>query len=240
MQSFRQIKLSGLAALTVCGLLAIPASAAGSTASFSTALHGPHAARINTTVPAFKTPGGKRIATLQPDTPLTGGPSVFPIARTKTFDATDWLGVLLTGRPNGRLAWIPASSATVIRLHWRIRVDLSNRALAVFRDGKLVRRLRVVIGTKDTPTPTGHFHVVERVRLGTYWSRTGWALALSAFSNVLKHFDGGDGQVAIHARGTLDGALGSASSHGCIRLRNQDAAWMAHRITNGTPVDIVH
>jgi len=55
---------------------------------------------------------------------------------------------------------------------------------------------------------------------------------------VLKHYDGGEGQVAIHARGSLAGALGTASSHGCMRVRDQDAGWLAHRIPNGTRVDI--
>lgn len=110
--------------------------------------------------------------------------------------------------------------------------------MVIYKDGRRARRLRVIVGARITPTPIGHFSVMEHVRLGAKWSRYGWGLALSAFSEILKHYDGGQGQVAIHARGTLEGALGTASSHGCIRVRDTDASWLAHRIPNGTPVDI--
>lgn len=188
---------------------------------------------------AVRVPGERRIvAHVAAETPLTGGTHVLPIIATRTVDGRDWLRVRLAGRPNGKTGWIPASDAQVINLRWRILVDTGSRVMVVFKDGKRVRRLRVVVGASSTPTPTGHFSVMERVRLGTTWSKYGWALALSAFSNVLKHFDGGQGQVAIHARGSLQGDLGSAASHGCVRVRDTDASWLAHRIPNGTAVDI--
>jgi lipoprotein-anchoring transpeptidase ErfK/SrfK len=46
--------------------------------------------------------------------------------------------------------------------------------------------------------------------------------------------------VAIHGRGgaLLADPLGSARSHGCIRLDNGAIAWLAARATEGTPVAI--
>ena len=171
-------------------------------------------------------------------TPLTGERSVLPIVERRTIAEVEWLRVMLPGRPNNRTGWIHAGVARTVPLRWRIRVDLSNRALAVFRDGHLVHRIRVVVGAAITPSPQGRFFVMERVRLGTSWSRRGWALALSAFSNVLRHFDGGQGQVAIHAKGSLDGALGTAASHGCIRVADREAGWLVARIPRGTVVEI--
>lgn len=188
---------------------------------------------------AVKVPGERKVvAHIAAETPLTGGTHVLPIVQTKTVEGREWLRVRLAGRPNGQTGWIPASDAQVITLRWRILVDTGSRVMVVFHDGQRARRLRVVVGASGTPTPTGHFSVMERVRLGTTWSKYGWALALSAYSNVLKHFDGGEGQVAIHARGSLQGDLGTAASHGCVRVRDTDASWLAHRIPNGTPVDI--
>ena len=145
---------------------------------------------------------------------------------------------MLPGRPNNRTGWIRADVTRTIKLSWRIRVDLSNRALAVFKNGHLVHRIRVVVGATITPSPQGTFFVMEKVRLGTRWSKRGWALALSGYSNILRHFDGGQGQVAIHARGSLEGALGTAASHGCIRVADREAGWLAARIPRGTVVDI--
>ena len=205
----------------------------------ASAAHATEGASVSTSIHALRSPGGTLIQTISPFTPITGSKAVTPIIGRKLVGGTEWLRVRLSGRPNGRSGLIPAASAEVVPLPWRIRVDLSNRTLVAFHNGRMVKRISIVVGAPDTPTPTGHFFVVEKVRLGATWSHTGWALALSAFSNVLKHFDGGQGQVAIHARGRLLGALGSASSHGCMRARDGDAGWLAHRVPNGTPVDIV-
>ncbi len=227
----KRISLSAVLTSALLLLLAGPAQAYDG--------RGGEGARMLQPSTAVRIPGEKKIvAHIAAETPLTGGAHVLPIVAKQSVAGRDWLRVRLAGRPNGKTGWIPASDAEVIALHWRILVVKSSRVMVIYRDGKRARRLRVVVGAKNTPTPTGHFSVMEHVRLGTTWSRYGWGLALTAFSNVLKHYDGGQGQVAIHARGTLTGALGTASSHGCVRVRDTDASWLAHRIPNGTPVDI--
>lgn len=67
-----------------------------------------------------------------------------------------------------------------------------------------------------------------------------WVLPLTAHSKVLRRYDGGDGQVGLRGRGgaSLRDRLGTARSHGCIRIANADIAWLAERITAGTPVRI--
>ena len=65
-----------------------------------------------------------------------------------------------------------------------------------------------------------------------------FALALSAHSNVLRTFEGGSGQIAIHGIENLDGVLGTASSHGCVRLADKDIRWLAAHIAPGVPVDV--
>ena len=68
-----------------------------------------------------------------------------------------------------------------------------------------------------------------------------WALATSAFSHVLQEFDGGPGQIALHGRAGPLAAdpLGTAASHGCIRLDNDVIRRLAGLLPNGTPVDVV-
>jgi lipoprotein-anchoring transpeptidase ErfK/SrfK len=57
---------------------------------------------------------------------------------------------------------------------------------------------------------------------------------------VLESYGGGPGRVAIHGRGgaSLRDPLGSARSHGCVRIPNRAVAWLAERAAPGTPVDI--
>ena len=57
---------------------------------------------------------------------------------------------------------------------------------------------------------------------------------------MLHNFDGGPGQVAIHGRGgaSLLDPLGSARSHGCIRVDNSAVDVLAVDGAEGTPVQI--
>ena len=147
----------------------------------------------------------------------------------------------LPGRPNGSAGWIPRDAVLVHRVRWWIDVSLSQRVVRVFRDGTLVRRFRAVVGAPQTPTPIGLFAVYE---LDAQPDRSGflgpWVLQLTAFSNVLDNYGGGPGRVAIHGRGaaSLEDPLGTARSHGCVRIDNTDVTWLAHTVVPGTPVRI--
>jgi lipoprotein-anchoring transpeptidase ErfK/SrfK len=111
----------------------------------------------------------------------------------------------------------------------------------LLRNGGVVDRWRAVVGKPSTPTPRGLFAVYERVRQPSPNDFDGtWALPLTAFSDVLRSFEGGPGQVAIHGRGgtSLLDPLGSARSHGCIRIDNSAIDVLARDVGEGTPVQI--
>jgi lipoprotein-anchoring transpeptidase ErfK/SrfK len=63
-----------------------------------------------------------------------------------------------------------------------------------------------------------------------------FALATSARSNVLQEFEGGPGQIALHGTNNVSGALGTASSHGCVRVATSAIRWLAARIGSGVPL----
>jgi lipoprotein-anchoring transpeptidase ErfK/SrfK len=165
--------------------------------------------------------------------------AVYPVLKHQTFpDGSEWLLVrALRNRTQVRV-WIPRWATRRVWIRYRVQVDLSSRTAKIYRDGKVLRRFRVVVGAPSTPTPTGHYYVVDRMHLHTSWANGQWALATSAFSRILKHFDGGQGQVALHARAFLRDPVGTAASHGCVRFNNGDIAWMAAHVPNGTSVDI--
>jgi lipoprotein-anchoring transpeptidase ErfK/SrfK len=60
---------------------------------------------------------------------------------------------------------------------------------------------------------------------------------VSGFSDVLERFAGGIGQIAIHGWND-DSVMGTASSNGCVRMRNGDIARVAELAPLGTPVRI--
>ena len=64
-----------------------------------------------------------------------------------------------------------------------------------------------------------------------------FALGLSAHSETLSEFGGGDGQVGIH--GTNDpSSIGNNVSHGCVRVPNDIVSQLAAIVPLGTPVTI--
>ena len=111
----------------------------------------------------------------------------------------------------------------------------------MYRAGHLAHSFLAVVGKPSTPTPRGDFAVWEKVPEPDPTGFIGpWALHLTAHSDVLHRFGGGPGRVAIHGR---DGAslldpLGSARSHGCIRVADPDIRWLAGVVQDGVPVRV--
>jgi lipoprotein-anchoring transpeptidase ErfK/SrfK len=146
--------------------------------------------------------------------------------------------VRLPGRPNAHTGWIAARQTRQTVTEWRLALKVSARLITVYRDGRASRRFQAVVGKPSTPTPTGRFFVEEPLAIPGQVGGP-FALATSARSDVLQEFEGGPGQIAIHGTDYLAGALGSAASHGCIRLSTSAITWLAHRIGSGVPLAIV-
>jgi lipoprotein-anchoring transpeptidase ErfK/SrfK len=172
--------------------------------------------------------------------PITGEQTTLPvIARSIGSGGVRWLDVMLPGRPDGSTGWITQRGTSPLVTDWRIVVNLAERQVKVFRSGRAARTFRAVVGKPSTPTPTGEFFVEETVQMNAGEAGGPFALALSARSNALQEFEGGPGQIGIHGRDNLGGTLGTAASHGCIRLDTASIDWLAARIGPGTPVTIV-
>ena len=166
------------------------------------------------------------------------------VARARTGHGRCWLEVRLPWRPNGSAGWINAAKVAPERTPWHIVVSTSRRTLTLVRAGKNVRTVPVVVGKPSTPTPDGLFAVWWAVPWHPDDFLGSWVLDLTAHSDALQQFDGGDGTVAIHGRGgaSLQDPLGTARSHGCIRLSNDTIDWLVQTIgpsrLPGTPVQI--
>ncbi len=193
-------------------------------------------ARLVADTPAWPQPrahGSPRM--LDPLGRATGGPVGLLVLQVRG----KWLRVLLATKPNGASAWINADRVRLTRTRWRVEVDLGERVVRVRRAGKTVRRLRAVVGAPDTPTPRGRFALAELARQPDPGGFLGpFALHLTAHSTVLDDYGGGPGRVAIHGRGgeSLNDPLGSARSHGCVRIDNQHVRWLASKLVAGVPV----
>jgi lipoprotein-anchoring transpeptidase ErfK/SrfK len=97
-----------------------------------------------------------------------------------------------------------------------------------------------VMGSPETPTPTGRFFVTDPVDLradpeGPYGA---FAYGLSGYSDVLFEFAGGPGQLALHGTNQPD-QMGQDISNGCVRIPNDIVLQLVERLPLGTPVEIV-
>jgi lipoprotein-anchoring transpeptidase ErfK/SrfK len=172
----------------------------------------------------------------------SGGPVSLLVVGARTgSDGNLWVRVLLPVRPNGTSGWVPADAVELGETGWRIEVSTERRTVEVFDHGRRLHTYHAVVGAPGTPTPHGLYAVYERVPIADPGGFYGpWALHLTAFSNVLKTYDGGPGRVAIHGRGgtSLRDPLGTARSHGCIRIDNAAIRFLAAHVPVGTPVTV--
>ena len=199
-------------------------------------------AHIVIATPAWSAPGrGRPRSKISPSDGVSGGPVALLVLNARVLDGTTWLRVLLPRRPNGSSVWIDSDLVRLTRTTWRIDISLGRRRVTLLRGGRAVHSWPAVVGKPSTPTPTGLFSVYQRVRQPDPNAFLGsWALLLSGFSNVLRRFDGGPGRFAIHGRGgaSLLDPLGTARSHGCIRIDNSAIDVLAAHVGDGTPVQI--
>jgi len=172
--------------------------------------------------------------------PLTGVRTVLPVLGHVTHKhGRSWFDVRLPGRPDSGSGWISTDGTMPSWTPWRLSVNLNERLLTVYYGGRAIRRFPAVVGKPSTPTPPGSFFIEEGLWMGPGAAGGPYALATSDRSDVYTEFDGGPGQIAIHGMDNLPGALGTASSHGCIRLATSDITWLATRIGAGVPLTIL-
>jgi lipoprotein-anchoring transpeptidase ErfK/SrfK len=127
-----------------------------------------------------------------------------------------------------------------------LKVDLSERVLRVVEDGEVVRTYGVAVGTRKHPTPTGTY------RTGRIVWNPRWVPPPSEWARRLKARAGGDPRnpmqgVKIYFRepwyfihGTNNPeSIGSAASHGCLRMRTKDAKALARRISEHGSVQLI-
>jgi lipoprotein-anchoring transpeptidase ErfK/SrfK len=171
-------------------------------------------------------------------------PGVLVLARPRVADGRCWVRVRLPWRPNDAAGWVGVHQVVIEKTRWRIEISTARRTLTLDRAGAPMRTISVVVGKPSTPTPVGLFAVTWAIPWHPNAFLGSWVLELTAHSNVLQQFEGGDGTVGIHGRGgaSLLDPLGSAASHGCVRLSNHSIDWLVRTIgasqLPGTPVQI--
>ena len=125
-----------------------------------------------------------------------------------------------------------------------VTVSRAERRVRVFRRGELVKSYRVAVGQPKYPTPTGQF-AVQVKEVDPVWNvpQAEWAGDLAGKSipsgdprnPLLARWIAFAGSVGFHGTQSVD-SIGTAASHGCIRMTKADVIDLYERVDVGTPV----
>jgi hypothetical protein len=169
-----------------------------------------------------------------------GFPEIYLVLRSHVdAGGVTWVEVRIPMRPNGRTGWVRRDALGRLRLtHLLLVVDRHRMRITLRRDGHAVWHAPVGVGKRRTPTPAGRFWIRERFKILD--PRSGYypfAFGTSDYS-TLSDWPGG-GVVGIHGPYYAPQAIPGRISHGCIRLRVRDDAWLARHIRVGVPLRVV-
>jgi lipoprotein-anchoring transpeptidase ErfK/SrfK len=149
-----------------------------------------------------------------------------------------WAEVMLPMRPNESTGWVRTEDVSFYVVDSRIVVDLGERSLSYVVDGVEVLSTEVGIGSRYNETPTGEYFVTDSVTLSDPNSAWGpHALGLSARSETVTEFNGGDGIIGIHGTNNPS-SIGANISLGCVRLPNEMITALHELVPIGTRVEI--
>ncbi|SJZ54083.1 L,D-transpeptidase family protein [Garciella nitratireducens] len=108
-----------------------------------------------------------------------------------------------------------------------IEIDLEQKSLALKERGTIISTYSVAVGKPETPTPTGFWKIIEKTLnpggpFGARWMRMSipW------------------GGYGIHGTDQPE-SIGTAASHGCVRMYNEDVIKLYEIVPLGTAVEII-
>jgi len=120
----------------------------------------------------------------------------------------------------------------------RIVVSIPDRKLAVVESGKVVRIFPTAVGKPSTPSPSGSFHVVQRLTNPTWYYQgkvVGPGKANPLGTRWLGLSAAGYG---IHGT-NVPTSIGRNVSHGCIRMNNRDVEQLFEMVEIGDAVELL-
>ena len=133
------------------------------------------------------------------------------------------------------------TETAALKTAWSIVINLPSFRLDLMRDGKPYRSYPVAIGKPSRQTPTGAFHVLNRVKSPTWYPPDGGKAVPPGPNNPLGPWWFGvtrDG-VGIHGNGK-DHTVRTAVSLGCIRMYDRHVTELSAYVTVGMPVTITY
>ncbi|ODH02655.1 hypothetical protein A4S05_23285 [Nostoc sp. KVJ20] len=122
----------------------------------------------------------------------------------------------------------------------QVVVDLSDRRTYVYAGDEVIASYPIAIGKKGWETPTGSFQIIH-MRHYPIWRHpiTGKVFEAGTDSPLGDRWIGfwtdGRNEIGFHGTPEID-LVGTAVSHGCLRMRNSDVRLLYDQVSLGTAV----
>jgi hypothetical protein len=190
--------------------------------------------------PVFSRPSGqaRRVARLRLLTEDRFAEVYLVLSSWKNSTGNTWLKIRVPHRPNGLTGWVRQSALGQLHtVHTLLRVNKHTLRVTLYDNGRKRFSARIGVGKASTPTPSGHFWIREKFRVGGHTLYGPRAIGTSAYAPYLTDWPGG-GVVGLHGTDQPN-LIPGRPSHGCIRLRNADILRLYKLAPKGTPIDIV-
>ena len=120
----------------------------------------------------------------------------------------------------------------------RIIVSLADRRLALIANDRVIRIYQTAVGAPKSPSPVGTYQIINRIPNPSY-SKPGKVVPPGPANPLGTRWLG----LNLHGYGihgtNQPQSIGSAASHGCIRLRNKDIEDLFSLVRPGDTVEIL-
>jgi lipoprotein-anchoring transpeptidase ErfK/SrfK len=193
-------------------------------------------ASISTPIPAAAT--GKSIST--PIQAATTGASISTPNKPATTNSIPAAGQNAPAKP----AVTAATSQPPVADTVNLILKLKERKVYVYKGDKVVANYPVAVGKKGWETPTGDWYVMEKIVNPGWTSFKNGQVTKPGPKNPLGERWIGfwtDGQDVIGFHGTPSvKSIGTAASHGCVRMFDKDVKELFPLVTIGTTVKVVN
>lgn len=119
------------------------------------------------------------------------------------------------------------SNSVLVQKGYCIFIEIEDKLLYLLQDGKCIKEYPIASGKSGLPSPLGYWKIIQKADWGEGFGGRWMGLNVPW------------GTYGIH--GTIfNESIGSAASHGCIRMYTRDVIELYDIVPHGTPVVIVN
>jgi lipoprotein-anchoring transpeptidase ErfK/SrfK len=168
----------------------------------------------------------------------TAIPTAVPAAKTTVTPQTPTVTPAKT--PGAKTTAATTNTKTMAT---KLVLNLKERRVYAYNEDKVLMSYPVAVGKKGWETPTGNFKVTQMIK-DPVWQNpwNGKIVPASPKGPIGERWIGfwsdGKNTIGFHGTPTLK-SLGTAASHGCVRMRNEDVKVLFEVVQPGTPVVVV-